>query len=347
MFRKVILFILAVIPAMSTFANAPDEFPRHLREKLAATKHSHDPQVQKKRTLFRFALENYHLNPTYTTHRLSNETDFTLSHQITPRYFGQTFVPSSIHTTSTGDFYDYKPAPTGVSDFWVDFSNRYFGGGYFSHGFVQEEIMLAEMPELANVAASITLPSGRSGVLTRTLRDQSDRVKEGSPKPIAFKGIHRVQAIEGVYGNEINTISPQALKHHVKRIQPAQTINILAIAAPKLRNTSEQAHLDTIEDLFNTCMAGFTLAKNSTNPKKRTRIHTGPFGCGAFHNSSCVVYVVQKLAAMQLGIDLVFHGYPRDAEEDLQAVLTSCRGDGSIQHLLQETSRVMSQRLSR
>lgn len=64
--------------------------------------------------------------------------------------------------------------------------------------------------------------------------------------------------------------------------------------------------------MFNSVMAGFTLAKKCGFQ----RIHSGKLGCGAFNNSIYVVYFVQRLAACHLGLDLVLHAYSaREAKE--------------------------------
>jgi hypothetical protein len=60
----------------------------------------------------------------------------------------------------------------------------------------------------------------------------------------------------------------------------------------------QQTDIKTLEDLFNTFVAGYTLAKED---KPNTLINTGPIGTGDFQNDPQVIYVMQNLAWRQIG----------------------------------------------
>ena len=91
------------------------------------------------------------------------------------------------------------------------------------------------------------------------------------------------------------------------------------MAAPHLpdRSPEHQFGRDTIHDLFNTFVAGFTLAAESAKSEGRhATVNTGKIGSGDFNNNSNVVYVLQGLAAELVGVNLRFWGYA-DWEVDL------------------------------
>jgi len=197
----------------------------------------------------------------------------------------------------------------------------HLGGGVFGDGFVQEEIMCMETPELANAAAN-----------NLRTRSSGDKVFQGSPEPLLFKGAHRVMEIEGVYGDDwlhtsvsqLDKDSPLLLKSDVEQII------ILAMAAPRVESKGQETSLETIKDLFNTFYAGFLLAADNPggalsahrSAEARTarsgrrggtsstvRVNTGPIGAGDFGNSKLVVYVVQRLAAKEANVNLRFCAY--------------------------------------
>ncbi len=289
------------------------------------------------------------LRNTYSAKQLPNLDKFVLLAWRKPSYFQDTFQNKQVRHSNTRDFYNYKPTTGHVSDYWVDFANQKLGGGAFGYGFVQEEIMFAEMPQLANHGAATLDPSDNFKHSTVRIRSgaprNADWVKRGSPTPIAFRGINRVQEITGVYGRAFDKVTD--VNQHVKPINP-QTINVLAIAAPKLKDKTCGAQLDTVEDLFNTAVAGFETAKAACLDKtKSIVIHTGKLGAGCFNNDANVVYVIQKLAAQHVGVDIRFHGYGNSeaakAEEYYDNVINNfgSQADHSIQKLLEVASQVM------
>ena len=88
----------------------------------------------------------------------------------------------------------------------------------------------------------------------------------------------------------------------------AESINVLSMAAPYLPpnpDPKDQTAPAVVDDLFNTFDAGFELAKTAGGKT----IDTGPIGAGGFHNSPVVVYVMQILAAEQVGVNLNFWGF--------------------------------------
>jgi len=270
-----------------------------------------------------------------------------------PNYF-QTLLPMTPLSTTSVDYdataggrYDYR----GTSDgkFWVDFANSTLGGGVFTDGFLQEETMFLETPELANAAAQtkpLVTRTGGSGPLN------------GSPTPLIFLGANRVMAIvpelavAATKGDRTTehwrTFSVAELIKDDVPLDKSQKINVLSMAAPNLHlktphdQWKDQATMEVLEDLFNTFYAGFTMAKKAY-PSSPILINTGPIGAGGFTNNKVVVNVMQQLAAIvvsqQTGpnvVNLKFWGYGdagqpanKEAEDAVKAIIKDFNGPGT------------------
>jgi Poly (ADP-ribose) glycohydrolase (PARG) len=305
-------------------------FPVPLRAELKkleeeSRKKDPDERAKKKLTLLEKSLSQFnrlHLTSTVTTHTLPDERLFELTSTKEPAYFKKPFSFHNMVNVSheQAGHYSYEDdRRQGITDVWVDFANRRLGGGVFGHGFVQEEIMCMEMPEMANAAANHLIT-----------RKGGDGILQGSPVPWLFRGARRVMEIQGVYGDDWLHTSLSQIEHDSPLLPRPQQVIVLAIAAPQVTNSTQRASLDTIKDVFNTCYAGFSLtgkhpgaheppaspSVRSATPGAsggRVRVNTGPIGAGAFGNDKIVVYVVQRLAAMEANVDLRFWAY-NDAE---------------------------------
>jgi hypothetical protein len=263
--------------------------------------------------------------------RLTNADAFKLDKNNTPSYFKESLKEGTdTEFTTTGNFYDYEKTPN-KEDVWVDFANVFPGGACFGHGFVQEEIMVAEMPDFADFIAKFTADDNWCNLQTRECNDnfsstgktgrdakKPQHVMEGNPTPLYIKNAHRVLAVKDVYGGKIDKISAETLiKDHVKALDRPQEVNLLAIAAPKLygKTLEEQWDLNTLKDNFNTLMAGFQLVKDQAEgppPGPPPCIHSGQIGCGVFNNNPHAIYLLHRLAAQHLGVEIKLHGYKDD-----------------------------------
>lgn len=222
--------------------------------------------------------------------------------------------------------YDYQDAGcTAVggyspTSFWVDFSDVKFGGGIFGNGYAQEETMMAEAPDLANAAAFGREFQQSGGVQTSVIvpRQWKKGQKYGDPTPVIIMGANRVAKV-------VWDLSGDFKKATATFLTAPQRFNMLAMAAPDLRATGETTNsLVTISGLFNTFVAGFHLA--ASHATDQVIINTGGIGTGVFENDSRVVYVLQRLAAMQVSpkIKLRFWGYSTkatDCEQRFQEIL--------------------------
>ncbi|MFO0956496.1 MAG: hypothetical protein U0800_03405 [Isosphaeraceae bacterium] len=281
---------------------------------------------------------------------LANPSAFAIAPGKDPAYFSKLKFNANrvIQRDVQAGLYSYTPsAYPEKTQFWVDFANKQLGGGVFGNGFVQEETMFLETPELANAAA---LPKP---IITRT--GNNPGVLQGSPTPWVFSNVNRVMAISSAAtkNDAWRTITVDQLKAADVPLAAAQNINVLSIAAPKLSQTGPKATLPIVKDLFNTFYAGFSLAY-SMGGNQPIRIHTGPIGAGVFYNNRTVVYVMQRLAAMMAGkVNLTMWGYDtpsnpteiEDADRNyLNPILARFRSasNQSVGNLLKIASQKMS-----
>lgn len=200
--------------------------------------------------------------------------------------------------------------------YWVDFANAYLGGGAFTNGFVQEETMCCETPDLANLAAwqdKDAHGDWRSHLMTRTPVSKEDlaAVGCGDPTPIVIKGLHRVLNLNAEANFKhagLENKSFEEIRAIVnKGVFPGaawETFNLIAAAAPNLNTAPKHGAKDeaTVVDLFNTFVAMFALAQKQSAAGKKIVVNTGPIGCGNFGNDDVVVYVLQALAAEHVSL---------------------------------------------
>jgi len=249
------------------------------------------------------------------------------------------------------------------AQFWVDFANKTLGGGVFGNGFLQEEIMFLETPELANAAAQTHALTTRGG---------SAKPFQGSPTPLIFMGAHRVMEIDRKKLADGDQWKSDSVADLIKGDTPLpatiagtmiepETINVLSMAAPRLASATPalQTELDVVKDLFNTFDAGFTLAVDVSQaefPGKPILIDTGPIGAGdkGFKNNKAVVNVMQQLAAIvvsqQTGtqVNLEFWAYNdkptrnKDVNAAVKGIIEKFNGGGTntISELLRIAQRI-------
>jgi hypothetical protein len=330
------------------------EFPKYLMDVLASVvvgKIKGQPDLAIKYLLFSTALGNLDFSKAGKTnvHLLDNPKNFELSKSSHPGYFDNKFENKSVTVHDAKKVrYDY-----GVSGAtWVDFSAIRLGGGPFHDGFLQEETMVMEMPELANVVA-------KGGNFTRAdgcdVQAKKDGPLQCNPTPLFIGPVHRTMEIHPDLAGTWTTLPPEKLFSYITPLGGKNLeLNTLSMAVAELPKIDDpvaalkvQAGLDTVSDLFNTFVAAFTVAKaNGVGT-----VSTGGIGTGAFHNSTKVVYVLQKLAAMQVGINLYYYGlhqadapkFPKSEQELWDPIVNDIvveygKGPATVKHLLEIAS---------
>ncbi|MEB4211366.1 hypothetical protein [Mycobacterium sp. 94-17] len=234
-----------------------------------------------------------------------------------PKYFSDDFKGNNTVNLipEARGHYDYRN-----DELWVDFANHELGGGVFGNGMVQEETMALTMPQLADAAAIgyYTRSQGKPGVLG------------SNPTPLVLTKVNRsIELGGGLYKDGWETMTLDQIKKTTQPQNPNQHLNVLAVAVEKVDGSqTQQFALNTMEDMFNTFVASFTLAKDI---KPGTTINTGPIGTGDFKNDPKVVYVMQNLAAQLVGgITLRYWGFdpkdPKKQQQDYDPMVTQILG---------------------
>jgi hypothetical protein len=223
-------------------------------------------------------------------------------------------------------YYDYK---TPGQD-WVDFANADLGGGVFGNGMLQEETMVATMPELADAAAMTQF---------HTRDSNSSDPLASNPTPLRITHVHRtIQLDKATYRDGWTKQSMTDLYSAITVLPQNQGANVLAIAVPKLKQTLQQTALETVDDLFNTFAAAYSLVPPGST------INTGPIGTGDYKNNPLVIYVMQDLAAQQAGVKLVYWAVSQDDQQKYNDLVSkiineynndkSKAGDDNLSHLI-------------
>jgi hypothetical protein len=225
-----------------------------------------------------------------------------------PKYFSDKFVNNPVTVWAESNVhYDYRN-----DEVWVDFANYKLGGGVFGNGMVQEETMALSMPQLADAAAIgyNTRTQGKPGVLG------------SNPTPLVLTKVQRsIELDPKLYGNGWEDMTVDDVKAKIKAQNPNQHANILAVAVEKLGGTAqEQTNIWTLDDLFNTFVAAYKVARDT---KPNTTINTGPIGTGDFKNDPKVIYVMQHLAAQQIGgVTMRYWGLNSQQQKDFDDMVT-------------------------
>ena len=277
-------------------------FPGALQGQITTLNKSTNESDKKKgyilETAYNHLPNNFKSNATVAGLKHVSDYRYDASKQISdpkffPNYFSDQFQNNPIQVKPEHGLYTYWPE----NQVCVDFANHDLGGGVFGNGMVQEETMALSMPELANAAALkySTRTKGPEGPLN------------SSPEPLLFRNIQRtLELSEKLYREGWKSYSLTDLKNSKTLLipqHPNESAHVLAIAVEKLSGTkaqitAAQTDIKTIEDLFNTFVAGYTLAKQDA---PGAFINTGPIGTGDFNNDKQTVYVMQSLAWMQIG----------------------------------------------
>lgn len=218
---------------------------------------------------------------------------------------------------------------TDAYNIWVDFANPFLGGGVFDTGYVQEEIMFLQIPQLAAIAYK---KGGRADnnivnnnhikakpFLTRYQWPQLSnptKITKAKPTPIIFKNVKQVIKTSGYgrynrkgKGTGLVNITGEYIENKLQ-----EHINILAISAPytgKLMGKNEKFKefakrkkdiaIFVITDILNTLIVGFEHVYLTADPNKdKIIINSGKLGSGNYGNDPIIVCVLHYFAQLYI-----------------------------------------------
>lgn len=319
----------------------------HLMDMIGWLRNSSDPAAQKKAALLERSLLQAEKSGTEgglpEVKELHDTTSFQFD-SVSGRdsYMNQPFeLQSQTGLSSTPGFYDYVEEE-GPKHVWVDFANMFLGGGCFGHGFVQEEVIVAEFAKLAElIAANFDKSIKKCKLMTRTPNGKAEqqRVSGGDPNPLLIKEVDRNMSV-GIeaYGGKFGPLDEKGLVEKVDECKTAK-VDFLAIAAPNLYNdpkNNSAMGLNTLKDLLNTAVAGFQLVARDHQGEEPILIHTGKWGAGVFGNDYRAVLLVQLMAAQYVSqqtgqdVQLKFHGYKENEVAEAMAIWTAIEGQQDL-----------------
>lgn len=181
----------------------------------------------------------------------------------------------------------------------VDFANKRLGGGWLGYGHVQEEIMFAERFDAGALCARSLLempedPTKEPVASPFSMRPNEAWIIKGCPRFAHLPWYGRVPAD---WQNKLKLLNPDDDQESAPTI-----ICVDAIKASFVRY--ERKHLDM---MLLKAYCGFAAAHSDPLMGGETSVATGSWGCGAFYNNECVMFVIQTLAANMAGVKLTHH----------------------------------------
>lgn len=219
--------------------------------------------------------------------------------QSLPQDDGSSFTFERIVGSPTGTYdsqtevkirdgsYEYE------DDHWyVVFANQELGGGYLNQGFVQEEILTIECPEVAIALSQFNWlgPLGQNEVGIYTNVDRGCQ--------ILIYGRQRV----GAKGN---------LKEAIQRVPPKR-IHLLAMNAINVSKKREGATREDLRYMLDKAVIGF----RAVVERGGQEIQTGKWGCGVYGNDLLSITMITILAARKAGLSrVVFYLYDGSGRE--------------------------------
>ncbi|MBA3603711.1 MAG: hypothetical protein H0W50_08740 [Parachlamydiaceae bacterium] len=246
------------------------------------------PIEQKKAVLMKQGLDQLHkLSPKPSDIHVTRFIDpsvFKLTYNKKPEYFCHIWSGNEdTEVTTIKDFFDYSQNDYRHIHIYTCFANQKLGGGWKTHGFVQEEIIAYEIPGYAALLAHTE--EQKIPLMTRNPNRENspEGTFGGSPNPLIIQGLSRVQIVDAnstpyskAYGAGIYKISQKMLLETTAKLNIPQDVTLLAIAAPQLKSQdpSIQYSQEALEDSFNTLVAGATLAQTTfVDPNRKLLIH--------------------------------------------------------------------------
>jgi hypothetical protein len=194
------------------------------------------------------------------------------------------------------------------NEYYMSFANAYLGGGYLGNGFVQEEILCLEFPEMSMLIANFNnVPSDDDEETIIPLDDEEYAI---------FTNLYRTIEIQE-YGSggfkKIKTSLARAKKQDtrfsilekndfVEKIKPVK-VNFVAVDASNVqgRETTE----DDLIYIKKKLLSAFT----GLRLRGVDHLHMGKLGTGAFgHKLEDIAKIVKEVCILT-GMDIIFYLY--------------------------------------
>lgn len=180
----------------------------------------------------------------------------------------------------------------------VDFANKRLGGGWLSYGMVQEEKMFIERFDFGALCARSLLnmedPVANPVASPFSMRPNEAWILRGAP---AFAEVPW-------YGR-----TPKDGLERVRLLDPMDDQHTMptVVAIDAIKASFTHYRREHLEMMLLKAYVGFAAAKADEDLGRQALIATGSWGCGAFYNQECIMFVVQALAANAAGVSLTHH----------------------------------------
>lgn len=249
---------------------------------------------------------------------------------------------SRLHISVRPDGYRYDPPadPRDV-DWHVDFADADTFYGYSGSLFAQEEIMVAEHPELHAIREYLISASKISEIHYPTCMDQRLQVAT----PILVKGAQRCLSINAsadsatnrpcIYGQRFGQAGIGTVMRSTTVIDPPTITNVIAMCA--LLNGDGEYKETEIAYHLRTAYTAFSAAKHESGSGSAW-INSGNWGCGAFGGNKALMATIQFIAADLAGIDgFVYHAF------DYESAIVANEALGKLRAYLTSRPRVLAE----
>lgn len=206
--------------------------------------------------------------------------------------------------------------------YYMSFANRFLGGGYLGRGFVQEEILCLEFPEMSMLISNFNIVPDAEG------NGEYEILPLADGEYAIFNNLYRTIEINkyasGGFNeirDELNSIKNRTKTKAINRLEskrfvsqvPLVRVNFLAIDASNVNGReADQEDLDYIRNKLLSSFTGLILRGVDT-------IHMGKIGTGAFGHKVEDIVALTKEAAIATGMNVIFYLYNGSDREIVEA----------------------------
>ena len=246
--------------------------------------------------------------------KLGLKEHYTESPVIGYTRWAQMGLPEDVYKTDVklvkhSGYFSYPPSSNNCVEWHLNFAHEDVFGFYGGPLFAQDEMQVVEHPILACL---------REAILDLEL--ERTTVKNGQATPILITGVERrcevatdpnaaLERPHGLYGNEFQFASEEAIRAATTLLSPPTKTNIIAMESPQ--PDFGLYTRDQIKFILASAITGFSAAvklSKEINEDAEVSIHTGYWGCGAYGGNRELMPLLQIIAAYCADIDtLHFH----------------------------------------